>query len=137
MKQLFNILLTIAILSLVGCKGENNPTFYSIEGSYSGTYQITQNNYVQKGTVTFNFLNSTYEQHIQIESPAIGKSSDNGNYSINDRNYIFNLVREMSSAVYPAWSLIGSFKYIRNKNSLALFQETNSMKYEIILHKIK
>ena len=136
MKRIFYVFLTTVILLFVGCKEENIPTFYSIEGKYSGTYTITQNNYVQKGTVTFNFLDSTYEQDVQIEYPTTGKNSDNGNYSLNDGNYTFNQGRVVSSAVYPAWSLIGSFKYITNKNSLTLSQETSTMKYEIILQKI-
>ncbi len=136
MKQIINILLTTAVLLLVGCKEENNPSIYSIEGRYSGTYTITQNNYVQKGTVNFNFLDSTYEQDVQIESPTIGMSSDNGNFSLNDGNYIFNNGRESSSAVYPGWSLLGPFKYVANKNNLTLFQNTDTRHYKIILHKI-
>jgi hypothetical protein len=136
MKQIFNILFTLIVISFIGCNGKNNPAIYPLEGKYSGEFTINQNGHVQKGDVTFTFSDNTYKQIGQIESPTTTTISEVGNYSLNDGNYIFNAGREVTIAVYPIWSLLGSFKYQLNETNLYLLQDIDSTRYEIRLQKI-
>ena len=118
-----------------GCQEKSNPTNQQQTDKYSGTFTITQGTHIQQGTVVFTFSDSIYEQDGQIESPSTAKISEKGTLAIKDGNYIFNIGREMLMAVYPAWSLGGSFKYSSGNNSITLVQETGSTRYEMKLQK--
>ncbi|MFA6981301.1 MAG: hypothetical protein WC209_18385 [Ignavibacteriaceae bacterium] len=135
MKTIVSIILLLVCSLFFSCKEESNPTVPQIGGKYSGTFKITQGNYIQQGDVVFVFSDSTYEQDGQIESPTNAKISDKGTFRLDNGNHIFNAGRELQMVVYPAWSLVGSFKYLFENNIVTLVQETNSMRYEIILYK--
>lgn len=135
MKSITITILLVIFVFYVGCTENNNPTISKIEGKYSGTFKITQDNYIQQGNVTFIFSDSTFEQEGQIESPANTNISDRGSFRLENENSIFNAGRELHMVVYPSWSLIGSFKYMSINNIITLVQETNSMRYEIKLYK--
>jgi len=119
-----------------GCEEESNPTTTQIAGKYTGAFTITQEAYAQQGTVIFNFSDSTYEQDGQTDLPTIAKISDKGTFVKTDGNYKFNVGRELQMAVYPVWSLEGTFNYQSSNNTITLVRQTSTMRYEIQLHKI-
>lgn len=135
MKSIISTIILIVFVFFIGCNDESNLTINQIDGKYSGTFKITQGNYIQQGNVTFIFSDTTFEQEGQIESPANANISDRGSFRFENENSIFNAGRELHMVVYPSWSLIGSFKYMSINNIITLVQETSSMRYEIKLYK--
>ncbi len=137
MKTIVRIILVMAMMLICGCKEESNPTVPEINGRYSGNFTVTIDSYVQKGTVTFVFGDSSYEQTGQIQSPSTASISDKGIFKISDGSYLFNPGRELQFALYPAWSLMGTFNSQKSSDSITFVQESGSSRYEIQLHKIK
>ncbi len=136
MKKILSIIITVTILLIIGCKEESNPAIPEVTNKYSGTFVVTNDSYVQQGSVTFVFGDSSYEQTGQIESPSTASISDKGIFKISDGSYLFNSGRELQFALYPAWSLMGTFNYKKSSDSITLVQEYGSNRYEIQLHKV-